>query len=141
MHRANHRTFARGRGGDLELVSMHQQGRAAAFQPHAGGSAIVGRNYLPVGQEDFGDVHHRLIAQHAQGAHRPRDVVAAQRFDGTDSGRACDRRSALLYIRAHMQQISCHVHDDRYRKGGHRGNRDDHTQLAFDREVSEPTNQ
>ena len=141
MHRAEHRAFARGRSGNLELVSMHRQGHAARFQLHGACGAIVCRNFLPIRQIDFGGVDHRVIAQRAQGAHRPRGVAAAHRLDGAHSGRACDCPGALLYVGADVQQIRCNVHHDRNRKGGHRGNRDNHTQFAFDWEVSEPTNQ
>jgi hypothetical protein len=40
-----------------------------------------------------------------------------------------------------MQQVGRNMHGDRYRESRHCGNRYHHTQLAFDREVREPTKQ
>jgi hypothetical protein len=96
---------------------------------------------LPAGQIHFRDVHRRLVAQAAQSTDGARSIAAANRFDSAHACGASDGCGTLLHICPQMQQVRRNVHGYRYRECRHCGNRYHHTQLAFDREVREPTKQ
>jgi hypothetical protein len=135
----------RGRG-DLELVASHMQRAVARAEQHAAGAAvagaaIVGGYSAPVGKVDLGHVDHGFIAQPAQRADGAGLIAAAERLDRMHAGAAGDARGALLHVRPQVQQIRRNVHGHRYREGCHRRNGYYHAQLAFDREVREPTKQ
>ena len=111
------------------------------FQVHLVAVAAVSGERSAVRRKDFGIAHQPLIVQPAHDLERRLVIAEAQRVDRARAGDPGNAGGTPQQVVAQMQQIHRNVRDHRHGEDGDRRHQDDHTQLALDGKVREPTNQ
>jgi hypothetical protein len=115
--------------------------RGRRFQVRLVLDAAVGREPSAVRGKDFGIGHQPLIPQPAHGLERRLRVAEAQRVNRARAGDPRNAGGTPLQVVAQMQQIHGNVRSHRHAEYGDCGYQNDHSELALDGKVREPTNQ